>query len=217
MHGIYFDDFHSFDDWGLTLIDFKMSAPLPKTKYIPLPIGNGSIDLTEAIFGDVSYNNRTATFSFATQADESSWIGIQNRIMSAIHGKRMRIDLPDDSDHYYTGRVSASPFSKYGTIANMEITAVCEPYKLNKRITTYSGTIPVGGTVTIDAINGRMRLIPEITVSAGAAIVFNGTTTNVTAGAWKLTSVVFASGTNTVTINAAQGTTYSIAYREGAL
>ena len=218
MYGITFGDTHTYDSWGLFLIDFTMELPPAKTKYVDLPIGNGSVDMTEAIFGDVSYGERTAAFQFAVKLPFSDRIALQNTIAAYLHGRRMRIVLPDDPYHYYMGRVQlTSGMIREGTVDNLAMEAICEPYKYKMFPTVVSGAVPAGGTVTRSCLNSRMRVIPEITVSAAATIIFGGSTYSVNAGTWKLTNVVFVEGDNEITITAAAGTTYSITYQEGLI
>ena len=216
MYGIQFGN-HNTLDWGLTLIDIVMSSPAPKTKYIDLPIGNGSIDMTEAIYGDVSYSDRESTFVLGLKVSLEDRAFTQDIITNALHGKRLKIVLPDDPYHYYMGRLSVGPLRLNGTVAQMEITAICDPFKYKMYPTVVSGAVPAGGTVTMSCLNSRMRVIPEITVSAAATIGFGGSNYAIGAGTWKLTNVVFVEGVNPITITAAEGTTYSITYQEGLI
>ena len=51
--------------YGLILIDgYELDPPSPKTTTVDIPGANGSIDLTEALNGDVVYDNRTKKFVF---------------------------------------------------------------------------------------------------------------------------------------------------------
>ena len=216
MYGILFGNYNTLD-WGLTLLDIVMSSPVPKTKYIDLPIGNGSIDMTEAIYGDVSYSDREATFVVGLKISLADRTLTQEFITNALHGRRMSIMLPDDPYHYYMGRLSVGPLRLNGTVANMEITAICDPYKYKSALTVVSDTIPGGGTVALSCTNARMRVIPEITVSAAVSIGFGGNSYAIGAGTWKLTDVAFKEGINLVTITGPEGTAYSITYQEGAI
>ena len=216
-HGILFDTIHTFDTWGLILLDFSMSNPAPKRKYIDLPIGDGSIDLTEAIYGDISYSDRIAAFSFGTKCPEVDRSNLQSMISATLHGKKCKIMLPDDPYHYYIGRLTVSPIQRYGTIGLLQMEAICEPYKYKQNLTKVAGTIPAGGSVNLDVKNARMRVIPKITVSAAATISHAGNNYSVQAGTWRLTNIVLTEGSNILTITAAQGTTYTIEYQEGAI
>ena len=42
--GIYFDNIHSFYDLNLVLSKVEISPAKPKTSYVDIPGGNGSID-----------------------------------------------------------------------------------------------------------------------------------------------------------------------------
>ena len=52
--------------YQMVLLDgYTLEPPKPKTYTVDIPGGNGVIDLTEALTGDVSYSNRTQKFTFA--------------------------------------------------------------------------------------------------------------------------------------------------------
>ena len=63
MKGIQFNDIHSYYDLNLILSVVNIPPAQPKTNYVDLPGGEGSLDLTEAL-GEVKYNDRDCTFTF---------------------------------------------------------------------------------------------------------------------------------------------------------
>ncbi|MBR0575678.1 hypothetical protein KCG48_04900 [Proteiniclasticum sp. BAD-10] len=215
--GIIFDNLHTADDWDLILTAQEMEPPKVKTKYIDLPIGDGSIDLTEAIYGDVSLEDREGTFEFDMLCPPAERADLLSAIGSYIHGKKRKIILPDDDQHYYYGRMAISSFKANGIIGKLEIEAVCDPYKYKLDPTIYSGSIGAGGSITLSCSNSRKRVIPKITVSGAVSIAFEGNTYNLSTGTWQTTSIIFKEGQNPITITGAAGTTYSIEYQEGAI
>ena len=67
--GIYFDDIHSYFDLNLILAPFVPTPAEPKTNYIDITGGDGSLDLTEGL-GEVKYKDRNFTFTFTINPSE---------------------------------------------------------------------------------------------------------------------------------------------------
>ena len=55
MTGVKFDNIHSVNDLGLSLSTVEITPPEPKTYIIEIAGADGSLDLTEALTGDVKY------------------------------------------------------------------------------------------------------------------------------------------------------------------
>lgn len=215
--GLIIDSIHTYQDWGLILTAQEMEPPKIKTKYLDIPLGDGSIDLTEAIIGDVSFEDRKGTFEFDLLVPPENREGLIAAIGSYIHGKKRSVTLPDDLDHFYYGRMALSSVKAQGMVAKIEMEILCDPYRYKNDLTTYSGTVGAGGSASIVCANSRKRVIPKITVSANATIGFKGSTYSVNAGTWQLTNIIFVEGQNTLSITAAAGTTYAIEYQEGEI
>lgn len=130
MHGVIFDDKHTYRDWGLLLKSRPaISPPKPKLKLIPVPGSDKVIDLTESLTGKVHYEMRTISFEFITMAARGKWPSLYSEILNHIHGKRLRIILDDDPNFYYTGRVSVGELKTDKKTAILTMTAEVEPYK----------------------------------------------------------------------------------------
>jgi len=71
---------------------------------VDIPWGDGQIDLTENLTGEPTFGNRTGTFEFIVDNDHMSWVETYSVIANYLHGKRMRMVLDDDPNHYYEGR-----------------------------------------------------------------------------------------------------------------
>ena len=130
MHGVIFEDKHSFRDWGLLLKTRpEISPPAPKLKLIQVPGSNKVIDLTESLTGQVHYEPRTISFEFVVMADREQWPSLYSEILTYLHGKRIRIIMDDDPNFYYTGRVSVEGFEAEKKTAILTMAAEVEPYK----------------------------------------------------------------------------------------
>lgn len=207
---------YTLDDWGLLLSSFEIGEAPVKTNYINLPGGDGSIDLSEALTGDVSYGDRQIKATFTMIGARSSWQSTMDQVR-ACHGRKFVIIAPNDPNHYFIGRVSIGALIKENSSASFEMTITCEPWRYKNDVTVYDFTIGVTGTLATTLVNGRKRAIPTITVSNTTQVIFGSTSASLGAGTHLLTSVVLVEGNNSITFNAAQGTTINITYQEGVL
>lgn len=140
-YGVGFDDLNSINDFGLILCDdLKISEPKPKTKYVNVPEMDGALDLTESLTGRVSFEQREISFTLyaAMQPTGSGNTRYQpqnqtlfnqtrQRFVSAIHGKRMRIQLPTLNNGYYVGRVTVGEESGYNN-GKIPVKIVADPF-----------------------------------------------------------------------------------------
>ena len=82
--GVTFGTNHSYKAWGLKLKEIKIGLPEVKTSYVEVPGMNGSLDLTEATFGGVTYGMRTLEFSFdARNCSYTDWASLVTAIETA--------------------------------------------------------------------------------------------------------------------------------------
>lgn len=178
MNGVNFGEYHSYTDFNLILSSKTIGKAEPKIETVDLPAGDGVIDYTE-YFGDVHYKNRTLTFDFSTIVPQSEFESLYSNIQNAIHGRKMRVWLDDDSDHYYFGRVSVNEWKSNGRIGKITIDVDCEPWKYNLYKTMR--TFDISETTEILLLNSRKPAVPKITPNANMSITFGNTTYNLTA------------------------------------
>lgn len=128
--GVTFGDKHSYRDWNLRWVDVDIGYPNPKTKIIDIPGCSAVIDLTEALTGEVEYEQRDLTFKFETQERNFyDWETLRLSIANALHGKKMQIVLDTDPNYYYTGRAEVDFEKSDKEKGELTIKATCEPYK----------------------------------------------------------------------------------------
>jgi len=129
--GVTFGDRHSIRDWGLYLKERPtISPPEPKTTYVDIPGADGSLDLTEALAGRPTYNDRTISCTFLVVAGNRLWPSIYSEIMGYLHGRQLKIIMDDDSYYYYYGRAKVDEWASDEGYATITITATVSPYKL---------------------------------------------------------------------------------------
>ncbi|MBO5032172.1 MAG: hypothetical protein J6D08_09850 [Lachnospiraceae bacterium] len=213
MSGIRFNNIHSYDDLGLTLSTFTISPPTPKTYKVKIAGTDGDIDLTEALSGDIKYENRTITLKFAMLGDGRDIQDKYSEVMNALHGKRFsEIVFDDDGNYHYIGRVSAIALGAEPLIGTINIQCIVEPYKYDwgddwlwdpfnfqTGIINEVSSLKVNGILEVTYIGQRKKYIPYITTNAEMTVVFSGTTYQLIPGKNKIFEIEFQEGPNILT------------------
>ena len=218
MKGIKFNDIHSYNNLNLVLSGSVIPPALPKTNYIDIVGGNGTLDLTE-VHGEVKYNDRDCTFTFTMHpSDDLTDEGFEKKkteVSNALNGKQCKIILDKDSDYYYLGRCTVSDYLSDKRIRQIVVTAKVAPYKykINETVVTAELTSELQ---SITLSNGRKFVVPEITCSDdNASVVFNDNTYTFNAGTHKNLGIQLVEGENIMKVT---GTgTIEFRYREGDL
>lgn len=208
----------TFTDYGLLLSpNSSVGEAKPKTHYIDIPFGDGFIDLTESLTGEVPYDKREIDFSLVLPADSNKWDGIRKELVNSYHGRKQEIIMPQYPNYRLIGRLSVGAIDEDKAVATIPISAICEPYMLKKDKTIVNKVVPSGGALTMILSNERMATVPTFTVNNNVQIVYNNKTYNHSAGTFRNAGIVLLQGDNNITIKGAVGTTVKIEYQEGAL
>lgn len=174
MYGVTFDDgkskIHTFEDWGLFLSSFSIGEATPKTEYVDVVGGDGSIDLTEA-YGRVFYKDRTHTITFQDLDDKLRWTDKLDEITSFLHGKVFKITPDFNQAWYYYGRVEVNKYATSKRLATITLKAVCEPYKYKQYKTIVNEQI--NGKTEVNCLNSRMVVTPTFKASKAMNFKFN--------------------------------------------
>ena len=226
MKNVIFGNYDAYRDWDLIRTGMTIGTPEIKTEYVEIEGADGEIDLTE-YFGKINYKNRPLTFEFATVKRQDEFTELFSQIQNAIHGKRMLVRPSDELDFYYMGRIKVNEWKSDKVIGRIVIDVNADPYKYKNNPTTVSKVL--NGTERVSCYNLRKEVVPEITVSGTATIVFrtyamDGTLEKehqftVTSATYPYTftrpEILFKEGENIleVTMNG----TVIIKYQEGAL
>lgn len=128
--GVRFNGLHSYQDYGLYLKKRPdIGMPSAKTIFVDVPGADGSLDLTEAVAGEVKYSNRVLEFTFGAMVDRDSQADFKSRLMDDLHGRIMEVVLDEDPEWYYRGRVSVEFDEVYSWRLDVTIKVDAEPYK----------------------------------------------------------------------------------------
>lgn len=121
---------NTWDDWHL--IPSKrpsVSQPGIATNLVTIPGRDGSIDLTELVRNRPIYGDRSGSFDFIVDNDHENWEVIRWKIVSTLHGKRMKMVLEDDPGYYWEGRFSVGDWETGPWYSTITISYVVGPYK----------------------------------------------------------------------------------------
>ena len=218
MKGILFNDIHSFYDLDLILSAVEIAPASPKTNYIDIPGGDGSLDLTEA-FGEVKYSDRTHTFTLtmnpAGDLSETAWEEKKTEVSNRLNGLACRITLDKDPDYYWIGRCVVDSYKSDKRIRQFVVVATVRPYKYKQSETVHTFDL-TDAEQTVTLQNSRKSVCPVITcTNNNTVIAFNGNTFNFSAGSRKILDIRFTEGINQVTISGTGQVTFT--YQEGDL
>lgn len=211
MNGIMFDNTHSYEDLNLVLSAVNIPPAAPKTNFVDIPGGNGSVDLTEAL-GQVKYQNRECTFTF-TAFPQDDFEEKKREVSNLLNGKRCRIVLDKDPDYFWEGRCKINEYQSNKNIRKIVVGATVAPYKSKLNQTVIN--VPAGDKVVRTMWNGRRPVVPIITNTAQATIVFGGGTFNIGAGTHKILNIELGEGANQVTVTSTAAVQFE--YQEGDL
>ena len=213
MYGVTFGDYHSYDDLDLILASKEIGAPEPKTETIDIPGGDGELDFTK-FSGTVRYKNRQLIFKFFYIGERSTFADKFSEVQNAIHGKKLKITLDDDPNHYYFGRCTVDRWKVDKSIGKITVEANCEPYKYKNSVTTVSQSITSSGTISLT--NLKKSVVPTISTTAAVTIAWTGGSASLSAGNDQIIEdLVLREGTTGITVTGTATVTFK--YQEGEL
>lgn len=211
------DKFNTWYDWRLVLTAKDVTPPEPKTNYVDIDGMSGTLDLSESLTGEITYKDRTVTATFWTS--EGSFKGraaLLKEIVTALHGKKIKIIEPDDPCHYFYGRVKVKSSKNILPYAEFSIEATCEPWRYS--LEDITRTVEVDSMSVTNAVihnNGVKTLCPVITVTGSVNIIYNGVKTPLSAGTYKISDVKLRQGVNVIGVSGHGSASFS--YKEADL
>lgn len=191
------------ETYGLVLLDgYTLSPPSPKTYTVDIPGGNGVIDLTEALTGDVAYENRKQSFDFAIIDPSMGFETAKTKISNFLHGRAFDYTMTMDPGYTYHGRFTVSSYSHEvyanGFVGTIKVDIDANPYK-KKEQPAYRLNATGGKLFRFES--GRRPVHPIIECSQPCFVTWNGVEYTVPAGTHRLNDVTFTEGFNEIYIN----------------
>lgn len=211
MKGMWFDEVHSHEHLNLVLSQVNIPPAKPKTNFVDIPGGDGSVDLTEA-HGEVKFQDRECTFTF-TVFPTDDFEEKKKEVSNLLNGKRCRIRLDKDPGYFWEGRCTINEYASDKNLHKIVVGAIVAPYKLKTAQTVV--TVTPGNSVAKTLVNGRKSVVPTFTNTANATIEFRGSTTTWNPGTHKTSAIELTQGEHTVVVTSEEPVTFT--YQEGDL
>lgn len=215
---IVFEKYNSWYDWDSVLTAKELTPPEVKTHYVELDGMSGSLDLSEALTGEVHYTDRVLTSSFWTDTGKrEDREKLRQRITLALHGKKVPIIEPDDPDHYFLGRVSLKAFENILPYATYTLEAICDPWRYAIEETVRRVPVSSGNAADVVINNrGAKTLVPDLVVEGKVKLNY-GDIDSVTLlqGSYKVTNLRLRPGVNIIGVSGYGSITFT--YREAEL
>lgn len=209
------DKYNTAYDWGLTLTAKETPPPEVKTNYVQLDGMSGTLDLTEALTGEPTYNDRTVAASFmCSEGTFYDRVHLVHDIITALHGKKVQIVEPDDPGHYFVGRVHITPVLGTHAYTELEMEAICEPWRYAEFETRRYVGVESSAEVVLHN-NGVRTLSPIVEVTGNVTVSFDGFSQELTTGTYKLTDLRLRHGATIVGLTGSGSVIFT--YREATL
>jgi hypothetical protein len=192
------------DRFSLALLKgTTLSPPEPKTYTIDIPGGNGVIDLTSALTGDVAFNDRTQEFTFIG-VNHDSWEATKTKVMNFLHGRSLDYSLSWDPGYTYHGRFSVSSFEETDLhrheVGTIVISVTADPYK-SKGTQAYKLNATGGKLYRFESGRRKVHPVIECDQVCFFTLLPDGDEITVPAGTYRLNDVLFEQGMNECWIN----------------
>lgn len=210
------DKVNTWYDWRSYLTAKDVTPPEPKTNYVELDGMSGTLDLSEALTGEITYKDRTVTATFWTcEGSYKERERLLQKIISSLHGKKIPIIEPDDPDHYFYGRVKVKSRKNTSAYAEYTLEATCEPWRYAVNNTVRTVEVNNSSVDVVINNNGVKILCPTIVVTGSVQISFNGRTTGLTDGNYQISDLKLYQGANVVGVSGDGSVTFT--YKEADL
>lgn len=137
--------------------------------YLSVPGHSGLLDLSTVLTdGEPYYGSREfeaiLESSEGTRQEREERI---NRMVNQLDGWRHNIVLPDDPEHYISGRLKVERLFNNLVNASVRVAATCDPWKYNNAETVVA-LVATDTEQTASLINsGRRSVVPTIIVKGG--------------------------------------------------
>lgn len=218
MYGITFNGKHSYNDFGLYIMDKTISPPSKKKILDTVPYMNSNYDFsTLGSNGELTYDTRKIVVKLGLISDTREQLYVlYSQILSWLMDVgQSQLIFDFMPDYYFLAEVYEAPdFDDFINTGELTVTFVAEPFKykdvdsgdkiwdLFNFETDYleDNAIFVTGSDSITIHNVGRATVPFVTSDAAMSLVLNGYTMNVLAGINTDPKFILLNGENNVDI-----------------
>lgn len=186
--------------YGLMLVGQpEEDPPAARTSYVKIPGASGTLDLTEALAGEPTYDDHDITFTLAVNGWPEDRAAALHRLRTNLNGRRRDFELTWDPGWTYSGRFSMREDHVAGG-AVVKLTARADPFKRGGS-RTYRMDGKCGKTFVIPV--GVRSVVPTVQCAQETLVQVlpDGETVHFQAGTWSDASLRLAPGDNLVMVN----------------
>ena len=213
LNDVLFNDISAMNDWNIVLTKSDITPPKVKTSIVNIKGADGILDLSEALNGDVIYDNRDIKLTFSLM-DMREYSTLISKISNAIHGKKVKLRFTIDDEYYYEGRAQISQWESSKNIGKIVVNVNADPFKY--RLYETSNTFSLNGKEQVVHLqNDRMRVSPTLKVSGEITITYDKITHTLKEGEYQLVDLSLKEGDNVIKLNG--NGSVNISYRRGML
>lgn len=202
----------AYHDWNIVLTKTEIPLPKAKTSTVDIVGADGVLDLSEALTGEVKFQNRTIKLTFELMNDENYEVVI-DEISNYIHGKNLIFTITHEENYFYSGFATINSWECSKRKGKIVITIDADPYKYEVNETIISTT--VNGTKRLNLENTRKSICPVVIATGNINMNFKGIDFEIEEGSWQFLEFILCEGENRVVLTG--NGTIKFVYRRGSL
>lgn len=212
MRGILINNaVHTGNDLGLVMTSKSLPAPTVQKEIVLIPGRNGSLDMSETLTGEPTYNNRPLTFAFFANGSREEVLALIDALL-LYHGQYITLSVDDLEDWYYEGRAEIS-YVDHHYYVEFELAVDAQPFRQAVNMRRYAMTNISSKTIVLE--NMGVRVLPTVTVSADTTIKIGTNSYTLGAGTYEDDKLLLATGANSWVVTTTG--TITITYREAKI
>lgn len=127
LPGLIISGKNTYTTWDMIPTSrLHIKPPEVKTTYIDLPGADGGLDYTELLTGVPHYGYRKGSWEFFLIPGEK-WTEVYNSLVEYLHGRSHTVQLEDDPDKTYRGRLQVSEWQSSANNSTITIDYILNP------------------------------------------------------------------------------------------
>ena len=232
LYGVKINGIDTLAEYGLALAsDYSIEAPTMKETRVDIPGADGSINLSYALTGRPTFNDRNISFSLFRSTHDSDLVRLRSKLMSQFHGREVQLVFPFDGSVYYSGILQIGNITNYNSsVIPVSMTAspyriervtsvedwLWDPFDLNTGIARHYVDLPIETPTEYFIVGSDMPVSPVFDVDGeGIGLYFHDEFYNLPEGRSSVIGLTLDPGMNSI-IFTGEGTV-SIEFRGGWL